>query len=96
MLLRSDATVSLKQRYFPGESKRGFLIQARKALEAGEYLPELLGISPCDQEVITSHLSEIFFRAGEQPRILTGPLRFINHNCREYNAEVRREKTYFL
>jgi hypothetical protein len=61
-----------------------------------EVIYPLIGLMPVDARAEHSRLSEIHPHTSqvgqkakaEKPRILVGPLRFVNHACRSYNAEV--------
>ncbi|KAF8803048.1 SET domain-containing protein, partial [Phlegmacium glaucopus] len=68
-----------------------FGVVARNVLHKGIYLYELLGMMAADSEAMHSRLSEIFphptQKKGTDPRILFGPARFINHDCKLSNVE---------
>ena len=65
---------------------RGFGIVASVPLLSGEYIYELMGLMSSDGNAKHTRLSEIE-AAGNTVRILCGPLRMVNHDCKP-NAEV--------
>jgi hypothetical protein len=73
--------------------ERGFAIHARRAIQENEVIHELIGMMPLDNDTPHSRLSEItphpaHNQSAQDPRILFGPIRFINHLCLHFNAEV--------
>jgi hypothetical protein len=86
--------VRLRQREGAGESGRGFCIEACRDLVEGEYIFELTGSTSEDHSTSNTHLSEIFgrknsfFPGPKAPYLLSGPIRFVNHDCQKANAEV--------
>ena len=72
---------------------KGFSIIARRDLQPGELIYELVGLIPKDNQAAHTQLSEIIphpsqVKRARKPRILFGPIRFINHDCQAINADV--------
>lgn len=69
-----------------------FAVTATRDLPKGVYLYELAGIMAADTEALHSRLSEITPHRsqgkGTVPKILFGPARFVNHDCKNANVEV--------
>ncbi|KAF8221993.1 hypothetical protein L208DRAFT_1324861 [Tricholoma matsutake] len=72
-------------------NKREFGIEASRAFRPGEYIYELVGLVPTDNladhtnlSVVTPHVDQ-----GEalEPRVLFGPICFINHHCVSHNVQ---------
>lgn len=90
-----ESGVRLRVRLFAGGNERGFSITSTRDLVQHEVLYSLMGLMPDDAKAEHSRLSEIEPHPSqlhnkanaEKPRILIGPIRFINHACRSYNAE---------
>ncbi|EDR01622.1 uncharacterized protein LACBIDRAFT_310701 [Laccaria bicolor S238N-H82] len=86
--------VRLKKRCF-GDGSGGFAIFATRDLVEGEILYPLMGLMASDSRAEHSRLSEIHPHPSQvklekgrmDPRVLVGPLRFINHTCHSFNAE---------
>ncbi len=75
------------------DHQKGFSIFARRDLEACEVLYELVGLIPEDTRASHSQLSEIMPHQSQvvnarKGRILFGPIRFVNHDCITFNADV--------
>ena len=73
--------------------ERGFSIHARCAIQKNQVIHELIGMMPLDNDSPHSRLSEItphpaHNQSPQNLRILFGPIRFINHLCLHFNAEV--------
>lgn len=67
----------------------GFGIKARVDLDPDEWLFELAGLVPSNACEDHTWLSVIKRSNHRQPRLLAGPIRFINHICGTPNAQVR-------
>ena len=70
----------------------GFGVQATRAIGEGEYVYELSGLLSIDNNTPHTRLSEStpFGDSSQDLRVLFGPIRFVNHQCINFNAEVRR------
>jgi hypothetical protein len=75
-------------------------MEASRAFRPGEYIYELAGLVPTDNlaehtnlSVITPHVDQ-----GEvlEPRVLCGPIRFINHHCVSHNVQVGKSHSTIL
>lgn len=71
-----------------------FGVEACRKFCKGEYIYELVGLEPIDGSARHTELSVIVphIDQGEalEPRVLFGPIRFINHHCKKYNVEVSK------
>lgn len=69
-----------------------FGIFATEKIPAHTIIYELMGLMAQNPYEHHSDLSEIYAhpdqKKGQGPRVLFGPIRFINHECRKSNAEV--------
>ncbi|KAJ7933630.1 hypothetical protein B0H13DRAFT_1855872 [Mycena leptocephala] len=79
------SAVKLKVLSMGSNLTRGFGIVASVPLLSGEYIYELMGLMSSDGNAKHTRLSEIE-AAGNTVRILCGPLRMVNHDCKP-NAE---------
>ncbi|KAF5316782.1 hypothetical protein D9619_006527 [Psilocybe cf. subviscida] len=74
------------------DPQRGFGLRARAPILADQVVWEAIGMMPGDGEVISELASVAVAPAQNQPegalRTLYGPLRLVNHRCRNYNAEM--------
>uniref|UniRef100_A0A0W0G5G7 SET domain-containing protein n=1 Tax=Moniliophthora roreri TaxID=221103 RepID=A0A0W0G5G7_MONRR len=95
VFLLKDRAVSLKQRKGSGEDgTRGFCVIATRNLTQNKFLFKLMG-STQEGKINIPHtqLSEIAsqprdeFFDGEGPYILAGPIRYVNHDCQQWDAE---------
>jgi len=72
--------------------KKEFGVEAARNFCKGEYIYELVGHVPIDSLAKHTDLSVTVphVNQGEalEPRVLFGPIRFINHHCKQYNVEV--------
>ena len=68
----------------------GFGVRAMKDIVKGEYVYELLGLLAIDNDTPHTRLSETtpFGNSSEDVRVFFGPIRFVNHLCVNFNAEV--------
>jgi hypothetical protein len=75
--------------------RKQFGVEACRKFCTGEYIYELVGLVPIDGKakhtelsVTTPHIDQ-----GEalEPRVLFGPIRFINHHCKDSNVEVSKQ-----
>ena len=70
-----------------------FGIKAKVEIPEGVFIPELLGLMASDTVAEHSGLSEIMPHNDQigprEPRILVGPLRFINHSCDVEGAIIK-------
>lgn len=89
-MLNAESLVRL--RTITHEEGLEFAIHARKDLSPGLYMYELMGVMAADTDAEHSRLSEIHphpsHKKGTAPRIWFGPCRFVNHDCKTWNAEV--------
>ena len=76
--------------------KKEFGVEASRKFSKGEYIYELVGLVPMDGSenhselsAITPHIDQELGEALE-PRVLFGPIRLINHHCKQYNVEVSK------
>ncbi|KAJ7876650.1 hypothetical protein B0H13DRAFT_1472229, partial [Mycena leptocephala] len=79
------SAVKLKVLSMGSNLTRGFGIVASVPLLSGEYIYELMGLMSSDGNAKHTRLSEIE-AAGNTVRILCGPLRMVNRDCKP-NAE---------
>lgn len=87
--------VQLKIKTSKDDDTHGFSIRATRDLVAEEMLYPLIGLLASDSTAEHSHLSELRPHLSqvqeqaetEKPRVLIGPLRFINHACNSFNAQ---------
>lgn len=90
MVINGSAAVRLKVYHLGGF--RGFGIEASVDLSKGEIIYELAGLTATDSKTPHSELSAIMTHPSqgmvEKSRILFGPIRFVNHLCSNFNAEV--------
>lgn len=93
MVINEMSCVRLSIRKFGESQTKGFGIVAAVDLKEGEVIYELAGMIAADSNVETTELSMITMEA-EAPNkvgpshVLFGPLRFINHKCKDFNSEV--------
>ncbi|KAJ3529719.1 hypothetical protein NMY22_g8883 [Coprinellus aureogranulatus] len=92
MLVSPDSHVRLRVLPMGPFSHKGFAVTARYDIPKLQYLWELVGLMPGDNDTAHSDLSAITpFHEQDQPvdaeRVLFGPLRLVNHRCKEYNIE---------
>jgi hypothetical protein len=68
----------------------GFGVRATKDIVKGEYVYELSGLLAIDNDTPHTHLSETtpFGDSSQDVRVFFGPIRFVNHRCINFNAEV--------
>lgn len=88
------ASVRLKTfRPQPDSESLMFGIFTTEKIPAGTYIYELIGLMAQTQYENHSNLSEIYAHPdqnkGQGPRVLFGPIRFLNHECKLSNVEVR-------
>jgi hypothetical protein len=69
-----------------------FGVRAARAISEGEYVYELSGLLAIDNDTPHTRLSEStpFGGSSQDNRVLFGPIRFVNHQCADFNAEVSR------
>jgi hypothetical protein len=88
--LLSGSAVALKVVELGGH--RQLTVVTKRPLLEGELLYDLIGLMPTDSLTPHSHLSEIFPHSSQpakhQARVLDGSIRFLNHSCHKFNAEV--------
>lgn len=74
----------------------GFGVRAAQNIQKGDYIYELSGLLAADGATPHTRLSESipFGNAGQDRRVLFGPIRFVNHLCVHFNAEVRLHISY--
>lgn len=72
------------------DNELGFGVRATRPIVKGEYLYELSGLLAIDNDTPHTRLSEStpFGDLPQDVRILFGPIRFVNHQCIGFNAEV--------
>lgn len=72
------------------EGHLGFGVQATRDIVKGEYVYELSGLLAIDNDTPHTRLSETtpFGNSSEEQRVFFGPIRFVNHQCIDFNAEV--------
>ena len=93
MVISPKSCIKLSTIVMGNNGERGFAIHARRTIQKNEVIHELIGMMPLDNDTPHSRLSEItphpvHNQSHEDPRILFGPIRFINHLCLHFNAEV--------
>ncbi|KAF8964935.1 hypothetical protein BDZ97DRAFT_1918635 [Flammula alnicola] len=91
MVINEAGSVKLSTLPMGRGKELGFSIQAKKDFKKNEIIYELLGLMPMDNETPHSRLSEVRVHSSQnQPsgsvRVLSGPIRFVNHLCKEFNA----------
>lgn len=95
---KTSGAVALTK-FSPGGSLQ-FGVIAKRPIMKGTYIYELMGIMASDTTAPHSRLSEIFphphQRKGLEPKILFGPARFANHDCKKSNIEVRFLPSYLF
>jgi hypothetical protein len=97
-LLSAESPVRLKVVRMGDEGGKGFGIQASRNIGKGELIYELIGLMAIDSVTSNSGLSEIHphktqvgrKRDRANPRVLVGPLRYVNHVCKGSNVSVSR------
>ena len=92
-IIHRFSAVQLKVTKMGQDDKLGFSIYARRDIKCHDPIYELIGIMPGDTEAQHSELSVITPHQDHSlpdvhPRLFFGPARFINHRCRNFNAEV--------
>jgi hypothetical protein len=74
------------------DDELGFGVRATRLIVKGEYLYELSGLLAIDNNTPHTRLSEStpfgFGDSSQDVRVLFGPIRFVNHQCIGFNAEV--------
>ena len=93
MVINPLSPIKLVQRIIGPHGPRGFGIIAQRSIQKNEYIYELPGmIAKTSRPSIQSNLSIIIphhrQRQGTEERVFFGPLRFVNHMCKEYNIMV--------
>jgi len=93
MIIHPDAAVKLSTVTFGPNKNIGFAIHARRSIVKDEMIPELIGMMPMDNKTPHTNLSSIQPHIAQNQhhrseRVLFGPIRFINHLCINFNAEV--------
>ena len=93
MIIQPNAAVKLSTIKLGPSKNIGFAIHARRLIRKGEAIPELIGMMPMDNDTPHTNLSSIqpHFSQNQDhrsERVLFGPIRFINHLCINFNAEV--------
>lgn len=93
MVLSPRSIVKLSVVAMGAEREKGSAIHARKNIQKNQTIYELIGMMPHDNDTANTHLSEITPVPGQDQslgelRILFGPIRFVNHLCRDFNAAV--------
>jgi hypothetical protein len=75
-------------------------MEASRAFRPGEYIYELAGLVPTDNLADHTNLSVITPHADQgevlEPRVLFGPIRFINHHCVSHNVQVCKSHSTIL
>lgn len=94
MVISPNSCIKLSTIVMGCNGERGFAIHARRSIQKNEVIYELIGMMPLDNNSPHSRLSEItphpaHNQSPQDLRILFGPIRFINHLCLHFNAEVR-------
>jgi len=78
--------------------KEEFGVLASRKFFPGEFIYELVGLVPIDGLASHTELSVTMphIDQGEtvEPRVLFGPIRFINHHCDEYNVQVSKRHLF--
>ena len=91
--MQPTATVRLYKRRMGNDNygQLGFGVRAMRAISKGEYVYELSGLLAIDNDTPHTRLSEStpFGDLTRERRVLFGPIRFVNHRCIDFNAEVR-------
>ena len=76
------------------DKNREFGVKASRGFRTGEYIYELVGLVPTDNRAEHTNLSSVVPHVDQgealEPRVLFGPIRFINHDCVAYNVQVSR------
>ena len=95
MAINPAAPIKLVQRPIGTGGERGFGIVAKRFIKEGEYIFELPGmIAKTSTPYLQTQLSLIIphrcQKQGTKERVLFGPLRFVNHICKESNVTVSR------
>jgi hypothetical protein len=71
-----------------------FGVKACRDFHPGEYVYELAGLVPTDSAAVHTGLSCTIPHVDQgqplEPRVLCGPIRFVNHHCVSRNVEVRK------
>lgn len=95
MVIQPVSIASVRLRKFRPQSTREawtFGIFATEKIPAGIFLYELMGLMAENPYQKHSDLSEVYphpaQNKGQSPRVLFGPIRFVNHECQS-NCEVR-------
>jgi hypothetical protein len=93
LLLARNSRVAIERVYLSDGVGKEFGIKAATDLEENEILLELPGIIASDLEADERDMLSAVTRADGQlgpsgNRLLAGPVRLINHDCSNYNAEV--------
>jgi hypothetical protein len=72
------------------DNSLGFGIKAMRAINKEDYVYELAGLLAIDNDTPHTHLSETtpFGGSSQDIRVFFGPIRFVNHECVNFNAEV--------
>lgn len=82
-----DAHSAVRLRVISLDGNLQFAMFANRNIRSGEFLWELMGMMPIDSNGGHSKVSEMSpFKADA--RVLIGPIRFVNHQCRTFNCEV--------
>ena len=80
--------------------KTDFGVSAKRDFEPGEYIYELMGIMPIDSIALHSELSVITPHPVQgqksERRVMTGPLRLLNHRCQLFNAQVSPDGSFLM
>jgi hypothetical protein len=74
------------------DNSLGFGVKAMRAINKGDYVYELAGLLATDNDTPHTHLSETtpFGASSQDIRVFFGPIRFVNHECIDFNAEVSK------
>jgi hypothetical protein len=93
LVIQPKSTVRLYKRRMSqqvGHRHLGFGVRAAQKIHKGDYIYELSGMLATDNDTPHTRLSETipFGGASQDQRVLFGPIRFVNHRCVHFNAEV--------
>lgn len=93
MLCAEDRKVCLKRPILSKANAKEFNVVAKTDISKGEVLVELSGVMASDFDEEHSHLSEVTAHDKQRGpkgvgRLLVGPIRFVNHDCKLNNVEV--------
>ena len=90
LIIQPNSTVRLYKPRLGQQVHLGFGVRAAQNIHQEDYVYELSGMLATDNETPHTRLSETipFGSTNQDQRVLFGPIRFVNHRCVHFNAEV--------